>query len=53
MNRLQEKYVKEIRPELIKKSASLETELLNSVPIWELTTNQVPDSTFKLLDAVF
>lgn len=42
-----------IRPELIKKSASLETELLNSVPIWELTTNQVPDSTFKLLDAVF
>ncbi len=37
----------------IKKAAELTTRLLNSVPIWQLTTFQVPDSTKLLLESVF
>ena len=37
----------------IRKVAELETRLLSSVPIWKLTTHQVPDSTRLLLEAVF
>lgn len=40
-------------PEKIKKAASLTTTLLNSVPIWQLTSFQVPDSTKLLLETVF
>ena len=40
-------------PDNIRKIAELETRLLRSVPIWRLTTNQVPDSTKLLLEAVF
>ena len=37
----------------VRKIAELETKLLRAVPIWRLTTHQVPDSTKLLLDAVF
>ena len=40
-------------PDNIRKIAELETRLLQSVPIWQLTTHQVPDSTKLLLDAIF
>ena len=40
-------------PENIKKIAELETRMLQAVPIWKLTTFQVPDSTKLLLEAVF
>ena len=40
-------------PENIRRVAALETRLLQSVPIWKLTTFRVPDSTRLLLDAVF
>ena len=33
--------------------AELETRLLSSVPIWRLSTNEVPASTELLLEAVF
>ena len=33
--------------------AELETRMLRSVPIWKLTTHQVPDSTKLLLESVF
>ena len=39
--------------QIIKKVAELETKLLHSVPIWRLTTHQVPDSTKILLETVF
>lgn len=35
------------------KAAELTTILLNSVPVWQLTTHQVPDSTRLLLETVF
>ena len=37
----------------IRKVAELETRLLHSVPIWKLTTHQVPYSTRVLLESVF
>lgn len=40
-------------PEKVKKSASMETRLLTAVPIWKLTSFQVPDSTKLLEAAVF
>lgn len=40
-------------PDRIRKIAELETRLLQSVPVWRLTTHQVPDSTRLLLDGVF
>ena len=40
-------------PENIRRVAALETRLLRAVPIWLLESDQVPDSTRLLLDAVF
>ena len=40
-------------PEKMKKAAALVTKLLNAVPIWQLTSFQVPDSTKLLLETVF
>ena len=40
-------------PEKMRTAADLITRLLNSVPIWQLTSFQVPDSTRLLLDTVF
>ena len=37
----------------IRKVAELENRLLQTVPIWKLTTHHVPDSTELLLEAVF
>ena len=42
-----------VTAEGIRKAAELATRLLNAVPIWKLTTHQVPDSTKLLLDTVF
>ncbi len=39
--------------EKMRKAADLTTKLLNSVPIWQLTSYQVPDSTKLLLETVF
>ena len=39
--------------ETIRRAAALLTRMLESVPIWRLTTHQVPDSTQLLLEAVF
>ena len=39
--------------QLVNQIAQLTTRLLNSVPIWKLTTYQVPDSTRLLLESVF
>ncbi|MBR7009695.1 MAG: hypothetical protein IKI02_02155 [Oscillospiraceae bacterium] len=39
--------------ETIRRAAALLTRMLESVPIWRLTTHQVPDSTQLLLGAVF
>ncbi len=36
----------------IRTAADMTTRLLNSVPLWELTTHQVPDSTRLLLETV-
>lgn len=40
-------------PEKVRKSAAMETLLLSSVPIWKLTSFQVPDSTRLLEAAIF
>ena len=40
-------------PAKIRKAAELTTRLLNSVPIWQLTSFQVPASTELLLESVF
>ena len=40
-------------PKTMEKAAELLTKLLNSVPIWQLTSFQVPDSTKLLLNTVF
>lgn len=40
-------------PKKMEKAADLLTKLLYSVPIWQLTTFQVPDSTKLLLNSVF
>ena len=40
-------------PDKIRKVAELETRMLESVPLWRLTTNTVPDSTRLLLESVF
>ena len=40
-------------PEKIRKAADLITCLVNAVPIWQLTTHQVPASTHLLLESVF
>ena len=40
-------------PEKMQKAAELTTRILNSVPVWQLTTHQVPDSTRLLLEKVF
>ena len=40
-------------PEKMKKAAAFVTKLLNAVPIWQLTSFQVPDSTKLLLETVF
>ena len=39
--------------EKIRKAAELTTRLLNNVPIWQLTSFQVPDSTRLLLNSLF
>ena len=39
--------------EKIRRSAQLETQLLEAAPLWRLTTFRVPDSTELLLEAVF
>ena len=40
-------------PEVIKRVAEIETKLLQSVPIWKLTTHDVPASTKLLVENVF
>ncbi|MBR6119347.1 MAG: hypothetical protein IKQ04_03395 [Oscillospiraceae bacterium] len=40
-------------PDKMRKAAELIDRLLNSVPLWQLSTNRVPDSTLLLLDRVF
>ena len=40
-------------PENIRRVAALETRLLQSVPIWKLTTHEVPASTKLLLGSIF
>ena len=42
-----------VDPDHIRRTAELVTRLLNSVPIWKLTTHDVPASTSLLLEAVF
>ncbi len=42
-----------ISPDKIRKAAELTTRLLNSVPIWQLTTYQVPESTKLLVKSIF
>ena len=42
-----------VEAEKIHKSTALITRLLKNVPIWRLTTHQVPDSTRLLLEKVF
>ncbi len=37
----------------VRKVAELETKMLESVPLWRLTTHMVPDSTELLLESVF
>ena len=37
----------------VRKVAELETKMLESVPLWRLTTHKVPDSTELLLESVF
>ena len=39
--------------ESVRRVAELTTRILKSVPIWKLTSFQVPDSTKLLLEAVF
>lgn len=42
-----------LNTELLILAGKLEERLLNSVPVWRLVTNEVPDSTKLLLEAVF
>ena len=42
-----------VAAEKIKRSAALTTRLLNTVPLWQLSSDQVPDSTRLLLETLF
>ena len=41
------------RPDVVRTTAKMVTKLLQFVPIWKLTTHEVPDSTRLLLETVF